>query len=86
MAGNIKAGIMATTTMVGSAWAYTKASNDSGAGGSHVTDGGRSGAGGGGQGHGQYQHHGHHHAGGGCLGTQHGKYQDTVQQMMHWKY
>ena len=81
MAGNIKAGIMATTTMVGSAWAYTKANTADGQAGEANTMAGMRGHRGqiGGQGG----------AGaGGCNNQhrQHDKYQDTVQQMMHWKY
>ena len=80
MAGNIKAGIMATTTMVGSAWAYTKANNADGQAGEAMSGarGHRGQAGGQGGGAGA----------GGCNGQHrhHDKYQDTVQQMMHWKY
>ena len=81
MAGNLKAGIMATTTMVGSAWAYSKANTAdgqsseatmSGMRGQQSQTGGQVGVGTGGC-HQQHQ-------------QQHNKYNDTVQQMMHWKY
>ena len=79
MAYNLKAGIMATTTMVGSAFAYTRTNSGQPDVAGQPGHGGP-GAGGyqGGPGQGQ--------GGPGVGGGRQDKYQDTVQQMMHWKY
>lgn len=82
MAYNLKAGIMATTTMVGSAFAYTRTN-------SGQPDGvGQPGAGGPGGGafRGYQGGPGQGQGGPGGVGGRQDKYQDTVQQMMHWKY
>lgn len=81
MAHNLKAGIVATTTMVGSALAYSRSqvredgqrtttmvglsSTTSGGGGQHQSHPGAQ----------KDQHQ-----------TGNNKYQETVNQMMHWKY
>ena len=81
MAHNLKAGIMATTTMVGSALAYSSRSQAGEAG--HGERTATSGGGGGSCGGQQQSHPGaqteSHQSG-------NNKYQETVNQMMHWKY
>ena len=72
MAYNLKAGIVATTTMVGSALAYTKSQSLE----ERVQGLSSTGK------NGQRQAPGQAEEGNsGCS-----KYQDTVNQMMHWKY
>ena len=82
MAANLKAGIMATTTMVGTALAYSKSqTREQGQRTSSMT-GLVSSTGGPSPGQQQRQQ-------GGQTGTHLGgnnKYQETVNQMMHWKY
>ena len=80
MAHNLKAGIMATTTMVGSALAYTKAqAGEDRQQGQSVWGGSQSPTPSQAQSSAQYQD---------TVRGQTGasKYQDTVNQMMHWKY
>ena len=75
MAHNLKAGIMATTTMVGSAFAYTQSQSAEGRDrGPGLT--------------GQTARTARSEAPGQGSGGESGgsKYQDTVNQMMHWKY
>jgi len=85
MAHNLKAGIMATTTMV-SAFAYSKTQNG-------VTDDEQASrmSGVNGQSHSGYGAQGGHSFVSttyqcGSANSRNDKYQDTVQQMMHWKY
>ena len=92
MAHNLKAGIMATTTMVGSALAYSKAQggeNVEGQQGQRTTGvaglSSSSTTGGGGGGGGQ-QHQSQPGAQSQPPQTGNNKYQETVNQMMHWKY
>ena len=82
MAYNLKAGLMATTTMVGSAFAYTR-SNSSQPDGAGQPGNVGPGAGGGFRG---YQGGPGQGQGGQGVGGRQDKYQDTVKQMMHWKY
>ena len=83
MAHNLKAGIMATTTMVGSALAYSSRTQagQEGQQAERTLAGVSSTTGGGG---GQQQSH----PGAQTEPHQSGnnKYQETVNQMMHWKY
>ena len=85
MAANLKAGIMATTTMVGSALAYSKtqagetSGKTQGQRSSGLTGGiSSSNTGGKGQQGTRTQTEVHQ--------TGNNKYQETVNQMMHWKY
>lgn len=78
MAHNLKAGIMATTTMVGSALAYTRSQSEGG----EARQGPAASSS-----PGHTPTHGGLHTGGGQPGgAEASKYQDTVNQMMHWKY
>ena len=83
MAANLKAGIMATTTMVGSALAYSKSqTREQGQRTSSIMAGLASSTGGPPPGQQQRQQGGQTetHLGG------NNNYQETVNQMMHWKY
>ena len=83
MAANLKAGIMATTTMVGSALAYSKSQAGEGVGQSQRTSsmaGLASSTSGPPPGQQQRQQGGQTDLGG------NNNYQETVNQMMHWKY
>ena len=84
MAANLKAGIMATTTMVGSALAYSKSQAGEGVGQSQRTSSmaGLASSTSGPPGQQQRQQGGQtdQHLGG------NNNYQETVNQMMHWKY
>ena len=78
MAHNLKAGIMATTTMVGSALAYTRSQSEGGEARQGLAASGSPGH--------PPTHGGLQTGGGQPRGTEANKYQDTVHQMMHWKY
>ena len=83
MAHNLKAGLMATTTMVGSALAYSRAQGgETGEAQGQRTSSMTAGVSSSSTTAGQQQSHP------GAKPEQHGnnKYQETVQQMMHWKY
>ena len=82
MAANLKAGIMATTTMVGSALAYSRAQGEAQAERTPSMAPGVSSSSTAGAASGQQQSHP------GAQPEPHGtnKYQETVNQMMHWKY